>query len=84
VNPNEREPIVAAPPAEGEVAPARTANFLQVMAAVFSGFLGIRKKASGERDLVTIKPVHVIAAGLLGAALFVATLIILVKFVIGA
>ena len=57
------------------------ASFLRVLGAVFASFLGIRKKASGERDMVTIKPVHVIVAGVLCAALFVAVLVILVKLI---
>jgi len=59
----------------------RNASFLQVCGAVCWSFLGIRKRASGERDTVTIRPVHVIAAGLLGAALFVAFLVTLVYFI---
>lgn len=59
----------------------RNAGFLQVLGAVFWSFLGIRKRASGERDTVTIRPVHVIAAGVLGAALFVAILVTLVSFI---
>ena len=55
-----------------------TAGFLRVLGAVFSSFLGIRKKAAGERDMVTIKPVHVIVAGVLAAALLVAALAALV------
>ena len=70
------------PPSSGGGPDApRTAGFLQVLAAVFSSFLGIRKKASGERDMVTIKPVHVIVAGLIGAAIFVGVLLALVSFI---
>ncbi len=57
------------------------AGFLRVMSAVFSSFLGIRRKASGEHDMVTIKPVHVIVAGLVGAAIFVAVLVVLVTMI---
>ena len=67
------------PPPANPDAPA--AGFLRVLGAVFSSFLGIRKKASGERDMVTIKPVHVIIAGLLGAAIFVAILVTLVTMI---
>lgn len=67
------------PPDRREAPPA--AGFLRVMSAVFFSFLGIRRKASGERDMVTIKPVHVIVAGLLGAAIFVAVLIFLVTII---
>jgi len=64
------------PPSE-----ARQAGFLQVLGAVFSSFFGVRKKAAGERDMVSIKPVHVIVAGVLGAAILVATLVTLVSFI---
>ena len=57
------------------------AGFLHVLGAVFASFLGIRKKAAGERDMVTMKPVHVIVAGVLGAAILVAALILLVSYV---
>jgi hypothetical protein len=68
------------PPTEPAASPP-PAGFLRVMAAVFWSFLGIRKGVAGERDMVTIKPVHVIVAGLLGAALFVGALITLVRFI---
>jgi hypothetical protein len=67
------------PPSGAEPAPA--AGFLRVLGAVFSSFLGIRRKAAGERDMITIKPVHVIIAGVLGAAIFVAVLVALVTMI---
>ena len=73
----ERDP----PPPPSRAEPAPAAGFLRVLAAVFAGFLGIRRKAAGERDMVTIKPVHVIVAGLLGAAVVVAMLIMLVTMI---
>ncbi|HEX4522503.1 MAG TPA: DUF2970 domain-containing protein [Casimicrobiaceae bacterium] len=60
----------------------REAGFLQVVGAVFWSFFGIRRKAAGERDMVTIKLPHVIIAGLLGAAIFVFVLIALVTIII--
>jgi len=57
------------------------AGFLQVMGAVFASFFGVRKRASGERDVGSIRPVHVIVAGLLGAAILVAVIATLVHFV---
>ena len=59
----------------------RPAGFLQVLGAVFWSFFGIRKRATGERDMVTIKPVHVIVAGVLAAAVLVAALMLLVSYV---
>lgn len=67
-------------PPEGDSNP-RQAGFLQVLGAVFSSFFGVRKRASGERDMVTIRPVHVVIAGLLGAAILVALLVCLVMFI---
>ena len=69
------------PPSPDSREAPSAAGFLRVLGAVFSSFLGIRKKASGERDMVTIKPVHVIVAGLLGAAIVVAMLIMLVTMI---
>jgi ABC-type Zn2+ transport system substrate-binding protein/surface adhesin len=52
-----------------------------VLAAVFASFLGIRKKAAGERDATSIKPLHVVVAGLLGAAILAALVLSLVRFI---
>ena len=78
MKPTDRDAL--AEPTSAEPAAPR-AGFLRVLAAVFSSFLGIRRKASGERDMVTIKPVHVIVAGLLGAAIFIAILVTLVTMI---
>ncbi|HEV8255672.1 MAG TPA: DUF2970 domain-containing protein [Casimicrobiaceae bacterium] len=59
----------------------RPAGFLQVLGAVFSSFFGVRKKAAGERDMVSIKPLHVIVAGVLAAAVLVAMLVLLVSYI---
>jgi hypothetical protein len=55
---------------------------LTVAKAVLWAFLGIRKKSGHESDIGRITPVQAIVAGLIGAALFVATLIVVVKLVI--
>jgi hypothetical protein len=49
---------------------------------VFWAFFGIRNKAASQHDLAAIRPWHVVAAALLGAALFVATIVTLVHFII--
>ena len=64
-----------------ESEPSRRATPLQVAKAVLSAFIGIRKRAAHERDAVTITPVQVIVAGLIGAAIFVASLITLVRYI---
>jgi hypothetical protein len=67
------------PPPGGAKPPA--ASFLRVMGVVFSSFLGIRRRTQSERDAVTVKPVHVIVAGVLAAAIFVTILITLVRLI---
>lgn len=59
----------------------RSAGLLRVLGAVLASFFGVRRRASGERDMVTIKPLHVIIAALLAAAVFVATLLVLVSVI---
>jgi len=60
----------------------KKAGPLQVAKAVFWSFLGIRKRAEHEADIVRLSPVQVVVAGLIGAALFVGTLVLIVKVVI--
>jgi len=59
----------------------RKATPLQVAKAVLSAFIGIRKGAAHEQDAVTISPVQVIVAGVIGAAVFVLSLVMLVRFI---
>jgi hypothetical protein len=61
----------------------KKASLLQVAKAVFWSFLGIRKRRDYETDSVELKPLQVIVAGLIGAAILVLSLILLVRFVIG-
>jgi Protein of unknown function (DUF2970) len=68
------------PPVNAPDAPPR-AGFFRVLAAVFASFLGIRNKAAGERDATSIKPLHAIVAGLLGAAILAGAVLSLVRFV---
>ena len=59
----------------------RAAGLLRVLGAVLASFLGIRRKASAERDMVAIKPLQVIIAAVLTAAVLVATLLLLVSVI---
>jgi len=45
-------------------------------------FFGVRKGSEYERDAEQLNPVHVIIAGILGAALFVVILLLIVKLVV--
>lgn len=63
---------------------ARKGSFLGTMRAVAWSFLGIRKGKGYEEDVSQLNPVHVIIAGVIGAVLFVLTLVVLVKWIIGS
>ena len=63
---------------------ARKGSFGQTMKAVAWSFFGIRKSAEYEKDVNQLNPVHVIIAGIVGAALFVAALVLLVHWVTGS
>lgn len=45
-------------------------------------FFGVRKSSEHKRDAEQLNPVHVIIAGVLGAALFVLILILIVRAVV--
>lgn len=60
---------------------AKQAGFFAVARAVFWSFLGIRRKSHYQQDAVSIKPHQVIIAGIIGAVLFVLTLVLVVRFV---
>jgi hypothetical protein len=48
--------------------------------AVFWSFLGVRRRADYESDTQSLKPQHVIAAGIVSAAAFVLALLGIVTF----
>lgn len=64
-------------------APAQ-ASLRQVAGAVFWSFFGVRKGKAMRRDAVTIRPHQVIIVGIVLAAAFVATLIVLVRVILRA
>lgn len=68
--------------AMAQVHKAAGATPLQVAKAVFWSFFGIRKRAEYDKDAVTLKPVQVIVAGIVGAVLLVLSLVTLVHFIL--
>ena len=68
------------PPPVGDPDTPR-ASLFRVLGAVFASFIGIRKKAAGERDAISIEPWHFIIAGVLGAAILATAVLILVRFI---
>lgn len=67
----------------GRPAPA-AATFVQTARAVACSFFGVRRAVDLERDAQRLSPVHVVVGGVLGAALFVAALVWLVRWVVGS
>jgi hypothetical protein len=63
---------------------ARRGSFLQTVRAVAWSFFGVRRSADYAQDVQKLNPVHVVIAGVLGAALFVFVLVMLVRWVIGS
>jgi Protein of unknown function (DUF2970) len=63
---------------------ARKGSFLQTIRAVGWSFFGVRRSADYAQDVAKLNPVHVIIAGIIGAAVFVTALVFLVKWVVGS
>ncbi|QGZ41240.1 Protein of unknown function (DUF2970) [Pseudoduganella flava] len=57
-------------------------GFLYTLKAVLWSFVGLRRKSDFEQDPAKLKPIHVIVAALLAAALFIGILITVVKLVV--
>jgi len=70
--------------AEPKAAALRPASPWQTARAVAWSFFGIRRSAGYADDAQRLNPVHVVVAGILGAALFVALLVGLVRWVVGS
>jgi len=60
----------------------KKSNFLKSMKAVLWAFLGVRKKAGLQDDVASISFVHIIIAGVLGALVFMGTLLLIVRAVV--
>ncbi len=62
----------------------RKGSFVQTARAVAWSFFGIRKGSEYEKDVDQLNPVHVVIAGVLGAAMFVLALVALVSWVLSS
>ena len=60
----------------------KPASFLDVIKTVAFGALGVRRRSDHERVSAGIKPIHIIVAGIIAAALFILTLITVVRIVV--
>ena len=57
-------------------------SFVGSMRAVLWAFLGIRNKAGLKNDVASLSFVNIIIAGVLGAVLFMAILLLIVNLVV--
>jgi hypothetical protein len=62
----------------------RKGSLRQTVSAVAWSFLGIRRRADYAKDVAQLNPIHVIVAGIIGAALFVVVLVLLVRWIISS
>ena len=62
----------------------RPASLLQTARAVAWSFFGIRRSSGLEHDVQKLNPVHVVIGGVLGAAVFVAFIVLLVRWVVSS
>ena len=62
----------------------RKGSFVRTMKAVAWSFFGVRKGADYEKDVNQLNPVHVVIAGVIGAALFIIVLLLVVNWVLAS
>jgi len=62
--------------------PAPKSSFLRLLKAVFWSFFGVRRRRDLESD-ASLNPLHLIAAGIIGAVLFIVVLLVVVRAVVG-
>lgn len=65
-----------------DVKPPRRAGFFSTVRAVLWSFAGVRKRKDYLRDAESLNPVHVIIAGVLAAAVFILTIVLVVRIVV--
>ena len=71
-----------AKPAEPvEKQPVPKASLLRLFKTVFWSFFGVRRRTDNQDDFAGITPAQIIVAGVIGAVIFVTTLIMLVRFI---
>lgn len=65
---------------EGEIATKKPST-LRAMRAVFWSFFGVRRNRDYQSDIVHLTPTQLVVTGIIGAILFIASLLLLVYFV---
>lgn len=67
---------------EAERVTRRSGSPLQALRAVAWSFFGVRRSADYEQDVSKLNPVHVVIAGVVSAAAFVAGIVLLVRWIV--
>ncbi len=62
--------------------PIKKNNFLRTVIAVLWSFIGIRKSSGFQEDTANIKPLQLLAVGVVMALMFVIGLIVVVNLVV--
>ena len=62
----------------------RKGSLLDTFRAVAWSFFGVRRSADYAHDVQKLNPVHVIVAGVVAAALFIAVLVLVVRWVVAS
>ena len=62
---------------------ARRGSLLQTLKAVAWAFLGIRGRGAHEADIANLNPVHLIIVAIVCAAVFVTSLLFIVRWAVG-
>ena len=62
----------------------RKGSFGQTLRAVAWSFFGVRKSTEHEKDVAQLNPVHVVIAALIGVGVFIAILVLLVRWVLSS
>ena len=60
----------------------KATRILQIAKAVIFAFMGIRKESDLEQDAATLKPAELIIGGIIGAIIFVVSIIMIVRMVV--
>lgn len=64
--------------------PVKKSNFLRTVIAVLWSFIGIRKNSGFQEDIANIKPLQLLAVGVVMALMFVIGLIVVVNLVVAS
>jgi hypothetical protein len=62
----------------------KKSSLFAVVGTIMWSFLGVRRRAAHESETVRLSLVQILAAGVIGAVIFVAVLVALVRFIVAS